>query len=83
VIYLYIVGLIMGLAAFIYTSPTMDQFTSFHNNMLASGLLPVSNELQGSIYITQLAFRDWPIIYFILLTVAAYIAALKWRNLPA
>jgi hypothetical protein len=82
IIYLYVVGMAMGIAVYIYTSPIMDQLTVFHNNATqgASPLFPVSQNLQDSIFITQLAFRDWPLIYFILLTIAAYAAALKYRN---
>ena len=82
IIYLYVVGLAVGISVFVYTSPIMDQLTIFHNNATqgATPLFPVSQNLQDSIFITQLAFRDWPIVYFVLLTIAAYAAALKYRS---
>jgi ABC-type lipoprotein release transport system permease subunit len=85
IIYLYVVGLVMGVALYIYMSPIMDGFTAFHTNATegVNATLPISRNLQDSIFITQLAFRDWPIVYFVLLTIAAYAAALKYRSSQA
>lgn len=85
IIYLYVVGLVMGIAVFIYTTPTVDYFTLFHNSYTqgANPVYPISQNLQDSIFITQFGIRDWPIIYFVLLTLAAYIAALKYRSIVA
>jgi hypothetical protein len=82
IIYLYVAGLVMGISVYIYLSPIMESFTNVHNNLTqgATPLMYVSQNTQDSIFITQLAFRDWPIIYFILLTIAAYAAALKYRS---
>jgi heme A synthase len=82
VIYLYVVGIVVGIAAFIYTGPIMDTFTAFHNNSTqgVSPLYPISQNLQDSIFITQFGYRDWIIVYFIVLTIAAYAAALRYRN---
>lgn len=82
IIYLYVVGIAMGVAVFVYTSPVMDQMTTFHNTVTQgpAPLFPLSQNLQDSIFVTQLAFRDWPIVYFVLLTIAAYAAALKYRS---
>jgi len=82
IIYLYCVGLVMGIAVYIYLSPVMEAFTDYHFSATtgATPLMYLSQNTQDSIFITQLAFRDWPIGYFILLTVAAYAAALKYRS---
>ena len=82
VIYMYIVGLVMGIAVYIYTSPIMDAFSVFHNStsQVPSPIYPISQNLQDSQFLTQLAFHDWIIIYIIVLTLAAYVAALESRN---
>ena len=82
IIYLYIVGLVMGIAVFIYTTPTVDYFTTFHNQYTqgANPIYPISQNLQDSIFVTQFGIRDWPIVYFVFLTIAAYVAALKYRS---
>ena len=82
IIYLYCVGLVMAIVIYIYTSPVMDALTEFHNNATqgSTAFLPVSQNLQDSIFITQLAFRDWPILFIIIWTIAAYAAALKYRS---
>ncbi len=82
IIYLYVVGLVLGIAVYIYTTPIVDEFTGFHNNYTqgASPMYPVSQNLQDSIFLTQIAIHDWPIVYFVLLSLIAYIAALKYRT---
>ena len=82
VIYLYVVGIVLGFAVFIYTSPITDNFTTFHNQYTqgADPMYPLSQNLQDSVYLTQLAIRAWPLIYFVLLTIAAYAAALRQRS---
>src|SRR5512138_352128 len=82
IIYLYVVGLVLGIAVYIYTTPIVDEFTGFHNNNTqgATPMYPISQNLQDSIFLTQIAIHDWPIVYFVLLTISAYIAALKYRT---
>lgn len=82
VIYLYVVGLVLGLAMFIYTSPITDEMTLFHYTYTTGSdpLYTLSQNLQDSIFVTQLAIQNWPIIYFIGLTLAAYAAALRERS---
>lgn len=82
IIYLYVVGLVLGLAMYIYTSPITDELTDFHYRTTdgANPLYDISQNLQDSIFITQLAIQNWPIIYFVLLTIAAYAAALRERG---
>lgn len=82
VIYVYVVGLVLGLAMFIYTSPVTDEMTDFHYKYTTGTdpLYTLSQNLQDSIFITQIAIQNWPIIYFIGLTLAAYAAALRERS---
>jgi hypothetical protein len=82
VIYLYVCGIALGIGMYIYTSPIIDEFTGFHNvhTQGADPMYPISQNLQDSIFLTQLALRDWPIVYFVLLTIAAYSAALRQRS---
>ena len=82
IIYLYVVGLVMGIAVFIYTTPIVDEFSMFHNQYTqgASPMYPLSQNTQDSIFITGVAIHDWVIVYFVLLTLGAYAAALKYRS---
>ena len=82
IIYLYVVGLVMGIAVYIYESPIMDAFSAFHVGATqgANPLFPVSQNLEDSIFLTQIAYHDWIFIYFIILTVSCYAAALKYRS---
>ena len=84
VIFLFIVGLIACLALWIWLSPTMDQFTTFHNAATqgASAFLPISQDRQDAIFLLQVAFGDYPLIAFVIITIAAVVAALKWRTSP-
>jgi hypothetical protein len=82
VIYLYVIGIAAFIAAWIYTGPIVDEFAAFHNHYTQGlgALYPISQNLQDSIFTTQLAFRIWIVVAFILLTIAAYASALKYRN---
>ena len=82
IIYMYVVGTVMLLAIYIYMTPIMDYLTAFHINMTqgAGALFPVSQNTEDSIFITQLAFRNWPLIVWIGLTVVCYEAALRMRS---
>ena len=82
IIFLYIAGFAAGIAVYIYATPVVDEMTAFHNNNTqgANPMYPVSQNLQDSIFITQWAIHDWVIIYLIVLTIAAYAAALRYRS---
>ena len=82
IIYTYLVGMIMAIALFIYTTPIVDEFTIFHNQYTqgVNPLYPVSQNLQDSIFLTQWGIHDWPIVFMILWTIGAYAAALKYRS---
>lgn len=82
VIFLYISGIVLLLAIYIYMGPITDGMTTFHFGIThgPNALLPVEQGMEDSIFITQLAIRDWPIFALIFLTLAAYVAALKQRS---
>lgn len=82
IIFLFIVGLVAILSLFIFMSPVMDTFSSFHHNATqgAGAFLPVSQERQDSVYLLQVAYQVSPFIIFILLIIAALVAALRWRT---
>jgi len=82
VIYLFVVGMIAVLAVYIWMGPTMDAFTGFHNNATqgAGAFLPISQDRQDAIFVTQLAFRDYPLIAFIIMIISSVVATLKWRT---
>lgn len=83
VIYLLVVGLVAFLAVFIWMSPVMDGFSSFHANATNSSnphALPLSQDRQDAIFVTQIIYQDSPIIFFILLIIASVVATLKWRT---
>lgn len=82
ILYLYAVGIVMATMIYIYTTPVVDEFTTFHNQNTqgATPLYPLSQNLQDSIFITQWAIHDWIIVFLIVWTIAAYAAALRYRN---
>jgi ABC-type polysaccharide/polyol phosphate export permease len=82
ILYLYAVGIVMAVMIFIYTSPIVDTFTIFHNQYTqgANPMYPISQNLQDSIFITQWGIHDWIIVFLIVWTIAAYAAALRYRN---
>ena len=84
VIFLLILGGIACLALWIWMSPVMDQFTLFHNAATTgtSAFLPISADRQNAIYLLQVAYGDYPLIAFVILIIAAVVAALKWRTSP-
>jgi hypothetical protein len=79
-----ILGGIACLALWIWLSPIMDQFTLFHNTATTgpSAYLPISQDRQDAIYLIQVAFGDYPLLAFVIIIIAAVIAALKWRTSP-
>jgi hypothetical protein len=82
ILYIYIVGIVMGVTLYIYTTPIVDEFSVFHNQYTqgANPLYPISQNLQDSIFLTQWGIHDWVIVFLIIWTLAAYAAALKYRN---
>lgn len=82
IIYLYIVGFVLGIGLYIYVTPVVDEFTGFHVGYTTgiTPLYPVSQNLEDSISITGLAIHAWPLIYMLILTIAAYAAALRQRS---
>lgn len=82
IIYTYIVGIAMAIAVYIYTTPVVDEFTIFHNQYTqgANPMYPISQNLQDSIFFTQIGIHDWVIVFLVIWTIAAYAAALKYRS---
>jgi hypothetical protein len=82
IIYIYVVGMAMAIALYIYTGPVVDEFTAFHVSYTqgADPMYMLSQNLEDSIFITQWAYHDWIIIFFIVWTLAAYAAALRYRS---
>ena len=85
IVFLFIVGLVAILSLYIFISPVMDSFSSFHYNATQGtpghpATLALSQERQDSIYLLQIAFQDYPLIVFILMILAAIVAALRWRT---
>lgn len=82
IIYLYVVGLVLGVGLYIYTTPIVDEFSVFHNQYTqgATPLYPVSQNLEDSIFLTQWGIHDWVIVFLIVWTISAYAAALRYRN---
>jgi hypothetical protein len=72
----------MILAIYIYLGPVMDAFTSFHNNATqgAMAYLPISQDRQDAIFITQLSWRDYPLVAFLILLIAGVVVTLRRRN---
>lgn len=85
IVFLFIVGLVAILSLYIFMSPVMDQFSSFHYNATEGtpghpAFLPISQERQDAIFLIQLAYQDFPLIVFILMILAGIVAALRWRT---
>ena len=85
VIFLFVVGTIAILAVFIWLGPVMDGFSSFHNNATQGydghpAYLPVSQERQDAIFVTQIVWQNVPIITWILMIICSVIVALQWRT---
>lgn len=80
VIYLFVVGMVAILAVYIWMSPVMDGFSSYHHNATTTYGIPVSQDRQDAIFVTQVVWQDFPIIIFVLMIIASVVAALLWRT---
>jgi hypothetical protein len=76
VIYLYVTGILAIVFVWIILNPEVDTFIGIPQ----LGILSYSSDLMTSMRFTQTMYDDFLIVFLLLWTVAAYIAALRARS---
>jgi len=76
VIYTYVMGIIGIVFVWIILNPEVDTFIGIPQ----LGILSYSSDLMTSMRFTQTMYDDFLIVFLLLWTVAAYIAALRARS---
>ena len=76
VVYLYVTGILAIVFVWIILNPEVDTFIGIPQ----LGILSYSSDLMTSMRFTQTMYDDFLIVFLLLWTVAAYIAALRARS---
>ena len=76
VVYLYVTGILAIVFVWIILNPEVDTFIGIPQ----LGILSYSSDLMTSMRFTQTMYHDFLIVFLLLWTVAAYIAALRARS---
>ena len=76
VVYLYVTGILVIVFVWIILNPEVDTFIGIPQ----LGILSYSSDLMTSMRFTQTMYDDFLIVFLLLWTVAAYIAALRARS---